>query len=58
MNDELMNQLVEFNELLSEAMARSGVFYRICHDLEVWARLRIPTISAGHSGLKPATCSD
>lgn len=36
MNDELLDQVAEFNDLLTDAMNRSGVFYTISHDMDVW----------------------
>lgn len=38
MNDELLDQITEFNDLLTDAMNRSGVFYTVRHDMDEWAR--------------------
>jgi hypothetical protein len=36
-HEALDDRLAAFNELLSDAMARSGVFYTVRRDLDVWA---------------------
>lgn len=59
MNDELLDQITEFNDLLTDAMNRSGVFYTVRHDMHEWARRMetAPQIIAVNPQYDPRHCS-